>query len=146
MLKGGIYLDMANLTLNGGRGMHSDVIKRLVEAQGVTIVQANAYISIDVNREREDSKHKQGVDDFRDMLRLSGFRIIEKPLSRYTDENGETVVKANVDLDLAVDALLQSGNLDYVLLGTGDRDFIPLVHALHQKGRRVDVLAFARAE
>jgi len=42
-------------------------------------------------------------------------------------------VKANADLELAVDALLQAENLDYVLLETGDGDFMRLVRALQSE-------------
>jgi hypothetical protein len=42
-----------------------------------------------------------------------------------------------------VDALLQSENLDYILLGTGDGDFLRLVRALQSRGKRVDLLSFA---
>lgn len=38
--------------------------------------------------------------------------------------------KANADLDMAVDVLLQSENLDRVLLVTGDGDFVQVVRAL----------------
>jgi uncharacterized LabA/DUF88 family protein len=46
------------------------------------------------------------------------------------------------DLDLAVDALVQAENLDYILLGTGDGDFVRLVRALQNRGRRVDISVF----
>src|SRR5262249_53374527 len=61
---------------------------------------------------------------------------------RYRDAEGEIVTKANADLDLAVDAMLQSDNLDYILLGTGDGDFLRLVRALQSHGKRVDLLSF----
>jgi len=51
--------------------------------------------------------------------------------------------KGNSDLDLAIDALLQAENLDYVLLVSGDGDFVKLVTALQTKGKRVDVLSFS---
>jgi hypothetical protein len=41
-----------------------------------------------------------------------------------------------------VDVLLQSENLDRVLLVTGDGDFVQVVRALQNKGCRVEVLAF----
>ena len=52
------------------------------------------------------------------------------------------MAKANADLDLAVDALLQSANLDRVLLVTGDGDFVQVVRALQNRGCRVEVVAF----
>lgn len=43
---------------------------------------------------------------------------------------------------MAVDVLLQSENLDRVLLVTGDGDFVQVVRALQNKGCRVETLAF----
>jgi hypothetical protein len=43
---------------------------------------------------------------------------------------------------MAVDALLQSANLDRVVLITGDGDFTQVVRALQNKGCRVEVIAF----
>ena len=45
MLKAGIFLDIENLSRNGGWGMRYDPIKALVEAQGATVLRANAYIA-----------------------------------------------------------------------------------------------------
>jgi len=60
----------------------------------------------------------------------------------YRDERGGRVGKANADLDLAVDALLQSAKLDRILLVSGDGDFVRVVQAIQNKGCRVEVLAF----
>ena len=37
MLKGAVFLDLENLTRNGGWGMRYPVIRKLVEAQNVTL-------------------------------------------------------------------------------------------------------------
>jgi uncharacterized LabA/DUF88 family protein/cold shock CspA family protein len=143
MLKGGIFLDMENLMRNGGWGIRYDVVYDFVEAQGVTVLRANAYMAIDGPRESQDLLVRQKKDAYRSAIRRNGFHLTLKPVMRYRNEDGEEVTKANADLDLAVDALLQSDNLDYVLLGTGDGDFVRLVRALQNRGKRVDVLAFA---
>ena len=52
MLKAGIFLDVENLSRNGGWGLRYGTVKKLVEAQGATVVRANAYVAID--REREE--------------------------------------------------------------------------------------------
>ena len=53
------------------------------------------------------------------------------------DETGSRYGKANADLDMAVDALLQSENLDQGALRHGDGDFVQVVKALQNKGCRV---------
>jgi cold shock CspA family protein len=52
------------------------------------------------------------------------------------------VSKANSDLDLAVDMLLQSAKLDRVVLVSGDGDFVQVVRALQNKGCRVELIGF----
>jgi uncharacterized LabA/DUF88 family protein/cold shock CspA family protein len=143
MLKAGIFLDVENLTRNGGWGMRYEVLQELVKAQGATVLRANAYLAVDAEREQGDSGARQKGEEFRNAIRRTGFHLIPKEVVRYQDSKGEDVVKANADLDLAVEALLQAENLDYILLGTGDGDFLRLVRALQSRGRRVDLLAFA---
>ena len=143
MLKAGIFLDVENLTRNGGWGIRYEVIKELAEAQGTTVLRANAYLAMDSDREKEDAKYRIRSQDYRAAIRRTGFHLVHKMVKRYVDADGVTVVKANADLDLAVDALLQSENLDYILLGSGDGDFLRLVRALQNRGKRVDLLSFA---
>lgn len=142
MLKAGIFLDMENLVRNGGRGMRLDKIKELVESQNCCVLRANAYMAVDSSRERIEPEYREKAQKYRDYIRAMGYHIVEKEVKRFRNEDGSENVKANADLDMAVDALLQSENLDYVLLGTGDGDFLRLVRALQGKGLRVDGLAF----
>lgn len=147
MIKAGVFLDSENLSRCGGWGMDVEVVRKLVEAQGATIIRANAYMAVDEEREKEPAqkdyaRKKQG---FRDAIRRAGFHVVQKPVKRYRNEDGEIQTKANADIDLAVDAMLQSEQLDYILLGTGDGDFLRLVRALQNRGKRVDLLAFSFA-
>ncbi len=144
MLKAGIFLDVENLSRNGGWGIRYEVIKELVAAQGeMTVLRANAYLAVDVEREEQDPVYRQRQSDYRAAIRRTGFHLIHKEVRRYQNADGELVLKANADLDLAVDALLQSDNLDYILLGSGDGDFLRLVRALQNRGKRVDLISFA---
>ncbi|ARU59265.1 MAG: NYN domain-containing protein [Pseudomonadales bacterium] len=142
MLKAGIFLDMENLNMNGGWGMRYEVIKELVEAQGTTVLRANAYVAVDTSREMRDYEYKEKAQNRREKMRLAGFHIVEKEIKRYRNSDGTETVKANADLDMAVDALLQAENLDYIMIGSGDGDFLRLVRALQNKGKRVDAIAF----
>jgi hypothetical protein len=128
---------------NGGWGLRYDVVKGLAEAQGTTVLRANAYMARDREREEEDYDYRQQKEAYRDAIRRNGFHLILKEVKRYRTAEGEEVLKANADLDLAVDGMLQCENLDYILLGTGDGDFLRLVRALQSRGKRVDLLSFA---
>lgn len=142
MLKSGIFLDMENLVRNGGWGMRFDAIRELVVEQGTTVLRANAYMAVDTRREQEDPEFRERQQKYRERVRASGFHIVEKEVKRYRNEDGVVTTKANADLDMAVDAILQAENLDYILIGSGDGDFCRLVRALQNKGKRVDALAF----
>jgi len=143
MLKAGIFLDIENLVRCGGWGIRFGVVRALVEAQGATVLRANAYLAIDLERENAEQDYKRKKSEYREAVRREGFHVVLKAVRRYQNADGDTVLKANADLDLAVDALLQADNLDYVLLGSGDGDFLRLVRALQSKGRRVDLLSFS---
>ena len=119
-----------------------DALRRYVEEQTATVVRANAYIAVDEEREENDSDHRAKRGGFRQALRHAGFKVVPKPVKYFTTAEGVTMSKANADLDLAVDAMLQGQNLDYVVLVSGDGDFTRLVHALQGYGCRVDVVGF----
>ncbi len=145
MLKAGIFLDTENLSHCGGWGMNVEILRRLCEAQGTAVVRANAYVAVDEQRERDPQhldygRKKQG---FRAALRRAGFHVVTKPVRRWHNTDGSTNTKADADIDIAVDAMLQAQNLDRILLGTGDGDFTVLVRALQSRGRRVDLVAFS---
>ncbi len=143
MLRAGIFLDVENLVRGGGWGIRFRAVRQLVEAQGATVVRANAYMAADRGREDEDPEYRIKKAEYRDAVRREGFRLTLKEVRHYRDEDGDGHSRADVDLELAIDALLQAENLDYVLLGTGDGNFVPLVQALQSKGRRVDLLSFS---
>ena len=52
-------------------------------------------------------------------------------------------MKANFDIELAVDIMTMSDRLDIVVLMSGDGDFRRAVELVESKGVRVEVVAFA---
>ena len=50
------------------------------------------------------------------MIRQCGFKVIKKYVKHFVDDEGILTTKANADMDLAIDALLQARNLDRVIL------------------------------
>ncbi len=143
MLKGGVFIDVENINRTGGWGMRYDVLQKLVGAQDVLVLRANAYIAVDEDRESRDPEYRRKREEYRNAMRRAGMHLVSKKVQRYRNENEELILKANADLDLAVDALLQAENLDYVLICSGDGDFLRLVRALQNRGKRVDVLSFS---
>lgn len=122
--------------------MRYDVLREFVTRDGAEVMRLNAYLSYDPKRAEEDEVYRRGQHNFHSSLRDMGFKVIQKHVRWYTDETGQSYSKSNVDLDMAVELLLQSENLDRVLLATGDGDFVQVVRALQNKGCRVEVVAF----
>jgi hypothetical protein len=67
-----------------------------------------------------------------------GILIKCKDIHKY--EGGR--IKANLDIEIAVDIMLLSENLDVVVLVSGDGDFVRLVEAIQMKGVRCEVIGF----
>jgi uncharacterized LabA/DUF88 family protein len=138
----GVYVDVANINRNGGYGMGYEILREFACRDGAEAVRLNAYVSYDAVKARSESSYFNRTNSFYSVLRDFGYKVIQKEVKWFTDEDGTRVAKANADLDLAVDALLQSENLDRVLLVTGDGDFVQVVRALQNRGCRVEVTAF----
>lgn len=138
--KVGIYVDVANMYRNGGRRMRYDVLREFAARDDGELVRLNAYVSFDAERARYDQAYNQGVNNFYSTLRDFGYKVITKEVKWYQEASGERYGKANADLELAVDALLQSQNLDRVLIATGDGDFVQVITALQNRGCRVEVV------
>jgi uncharacterized LabA/DUF88 family protein len=142
MSKVGVYVDGANVAMNGGWGMRYDVLREFAARDCAEVVRLNAYLSFDPERAERDDVYRRGQESFHSSLRDMGYKVIRKHIRYYLDESGKRYGKANVDLDMAVEALLQSEHLDRVVLVTGDGDFVRVVRALQNKGCRVEILAF----
>jgi uncharacterized LabA/DUF88 family protein len=138
----GIYVDVANIAMNGGYGMQFDVLREFACHDEADVVRLNAYVAFDPERSQGDPVYADGQRNFHSSLRDFGYKVIQKQAKRFTDTDGDTVIKANSDLDMAVDMLLQSEKLDRVLMLTGDGDFVQVVRALQNRGCRVELLAF----
>jgi uncharacterized LabA/DUF88 family protein len=138
----GVYVDVANINRNGGYGMGYEVLREFACRDNAEAMRLNAYVSFDADKARRELYYRNRTNSFYSVLRDFGYKVIQKEVKWFTDEDGNRVAKANADLDLAVDALLQSANLDRVLLVTGDGDFVQVVRALQNRGCRVEVVAF----
>ncbi len=105
-------------------------------SHGRTLVRAIAYapISDDPNARIETERF---VTPFLD----HDYRVATKPLKRFTGGS----VKANFDVELAIDVLTMSDRVDVIVLVSGDGDFRRLVEIVGARGVRVEVMAFGRS-
>lgn len=142
MEKIGIYIDWENFYHRGGKKMRFDVFSEFaVRGEGV-VIRKNVYVSFDRELALRNFDYRDRTKALFSMLRGSGYKVIEKIVKWYEDDQGNKVSKANADLDMAVDILLQSPKLDRVVLGTGDGDFSKVVTAIQNMGCRVEIIGF----
>jgi uncharacterized LabA/DUF88 family protein len=139
--KVGVYVDVSNMYRNGGQRMRYDVLRDFACRDDAEAVRLNAYVSYDTSRADTDYDYRMKQTGFHSALRDLGYKVVVKRVKWYQDDTGRAIAKANADLELAVDALLQSENLDRVLIATGDGDFVQVVRALQNKGCRVEIVA-----
>ncbi len=142
MLKTGIFVDAENIRRCGGYGMRYEILADLANQGQSTLLRANCYLAEDRARTKDDHEYRQKLYRYHDILRGCGFKIIKKFVQHFVDDEGILTTKANADMDLAIDALLQARNLDRIILLTGDGDFVRLVIALQNMGCRVEVIGF----
>jgi uncharacterized LabA/DUF88 family protein len=138
----GVYIDAENLRRNGGYRMQYQLLRDISCRQDGEAVRLNTYIAFDDRRADDDPTYRNSMLEYYAAVRDAGFKIIEKKVQHYKDSSGVERSKANADLDMAVDCLLQSEHLDRIILGTGDGDFVQVVRALQNRGCRVEIIAF----
>jgi uncharacterized LabA/DUF88 family protein len=74
-------------------------------------------------------------EKFLDLLTKYKYSLITKPIK---NQNGN--IKGNMDIELAVDSLLQAESYEIMVLFSGDGDFAYLVQKLEQLGKQVIVV------
>ena len=133
-----LFVDVPNILYGAERsgvtldwGKVADFVSR-----GRTLVRAVAYapISDDPAARIENERF---VVPFLD----EGYRIVTKPLKRFAGGS----VKANFDVELAIDILTMADRLDVITLASGDGDFRRLVEIVGSRGVRVEVIAFGHS-
>jgi uncharacterized LabA/DUF88 family protein len=134
----GIFVDVPNVMYAAERvGVTLDFGKLLeMLARGREMVRASAYAPIS-----DDPSARLDTQRFVQPFVGHGYRIVTKPLKRYADGS----MKANFDVELAMDVLTMSDRLDTVTLVSGDGDFRRLVELVESKGVRVEVVAFSQS-
>ncbi len=76
-----------------------------------------------------------------DWLDYNGYTVVTKATKEFVDATGRRKVKGNMDIELAVDAMELAGQVDEMILFSGDGDFRPLVAAMQRRGVRVAVVS-----
>jgi uncharacterized LabA/DUF88 family protein len=134
--KVGIFLDVPNLIYAaeqiGARIHFGKLLDFLTEGRQLVRATAYAPITDDPSTRFESQRFVQPVLN-------NGYKIVTKPWKRFADGG----MKANFDIELAVDILTMSDRLDIVVLLSGDGDFRRVCELVESKGVRVEVVSFA---
>lgn len=130
----GVFVDSANVELAidrlRARVDWRKVLNMLID--GRTLVRATAYSPV-----HDDPGVSIETQRFAEPFLGKGYKVVTKPLKRFADGT----IKANVDIEMALDIIEMLDRLDVVCLVSGDGDFQRLVEVVQSKGVRVEVVA-----
>lgn len=134
MRKIAVFIDMQNI-FHTTRDLYGDGRINWLAVQEYLISEARdarvtftAFVAYDPENQRQVN--------FLNWLALNGFRVVSECVKRLPDGT----LKANMDVRLALEVIVQAPNLDEVVLVTGDGDFAPVLEHLCRMGRFVHVL------
>jgi uncharacterized LabA/DUF88 family protein len=129
-----VFFDMSNLYFAArDLGIRIDYTRLLdFLVNGRRLHRAYAYMAV--------APDDAGAIPFLTWLRRNGFRVITKPLKRFSD--GTT--KGDLDMELAVDLLTQAPYIDVAVIASGDGDFTYLVDRSQRLGLKVEIASTPR--
>lgn len=125
----------------------NDMLLRAYYYSGIyderTIEQIMKFSDVGEEAEREKRllARREGEGKFLKALARSGFKIVTKPIKVMMDSAGKMKLKADLDLELALDMVGLADYCDKMILVSGDGDFVPVIHAVQSEGVRVVVVA-----
>ena len=137
-----LFIDGANL-YSAARALNYDLDFRKLSdwfAQKGQMVRAYYYTAI------IEGEEFSPIRPLVDWLDYNGFTVVTKPVKRFTDAQGHTRTKGNMDIEMAVDMLELAPRLDHVILFSGDGDFRRAVEAVQAKGVRVTVVSTVKSQ
>ena len=137
-----LFIDGANLYA-AARALGSDLdYKRILDYYGSQGRLVRAFYYTALVEDQEYSPIRPLVD----WLDYNGYTMVTKPVKEFTDASGRRKIKGNMDIELAIDMMEMSDNLDHVVLFSGDGDFRRLVEAVQRKGVRVTVVSTVKSQ
>jgi len=137
-----LFLDGANL-YSAARALNVDLDFRKLSdwfSQKGQLVRAYYYTAV------VEGEEFSPVRPLVDWLDYNGFTVVTKPVKRFTDAQGHSRIKGNMDIEIAVDMMELAARLDHIFLFSGDGDFRRLVETVQSKGVRVTVVSTTRAQ
>jgi uncharacterized LabA/DUF88 family protein len=137
-----LFIDGANLH-STTKALNADLdFKRMLEGfrEKAVLVRAHYYTAV------IEGEEFSAVRPLVDWLGYNGFSVVTKPVKRFTDAQGHSRMKGNMDIEIAVDMLELAPRIDHAILFSGDGDFRRLVQAVQARGVRVTVVSTLRTQ
>lgn len=132
-----LFIDGANLYATS-KALGFDIdYKRLLQEFKSSCYLLRAFYYTAMIEDQEYSSIRPLID----WLDYNGYRVVTKPTKEFFDATGRRKIKANMDIELAVDAMEIAAHVDHILLFSGDGDFRRLVEALQRMGKKVSVIS-----
>jgi uncharacterized LabA/DUF88 family protein len=132
MIRVGVFCDVENVVSTFALIKQKVRFERLLnfvkeesEREGKILWKAVAFVP-----------KKESHENLINALSFQGWRVITKPVRTLPDG----FIKANMDLDMAIEILQTSPYLEEIVLITGDGDFVPIIDLLSKMGKRVWVI------
>ena len=138
----GLFIDGANL-YSAARSLGFDIdYRRLLKVfrEKGRLVRAYYYTAL------LDEQEYSPIRPLIDWLDYNGYTMVTKPLKEFTQSTGRRKFKGNMDVEITVDIMEMSANVDHVVLISGDGDFRRLVEAVQRRGVRVTVVSTIRTQ
>jgi uncharacterized LabA/DUF88 family protein len=132
-----LFIDGANLYATS-KALGFDIdYKRLLQEFKSTSYLLRAFYYTALIEDQEYSSIRPLID----WLDYNGYKVVTKPTKEFYDATGRRKIKANMDIELAVDAIEMADHIDHMVLFSGDGDFRRLVEAVQRKGKKVSVIS-----
>jgi uncharacterized LabA/DUF88 family protein len=104
------------------------------------VIRANYYTAM------TDSEEYTSIKPLIDWLSYNRYVVVTKPSKTFVDADGRKRVKGNMDIDIAVDAIVAAEWAEEIILFTGDGDFRPLVEEIQRRKTIVTVVSSIQTE
>lgn len=139
MRKVAVFVDVQNLQevfeKQGAEVRYDRIKSYLLNKYKMKNVEFVKFVAF-VPSKKDDDKRTKLID----AISLMGYRIVTKPAKVRPDGS----IKANMDIEITIEAISMVGRIDELVLVSGDSDYEPLIDYLSKCGIKVVILGPGR--
>jgi uncharacterized LabA/DUF88 family protein len=114
-----------------------DYKRLLTEFQSRGAVMRALYYHLATSEDEEYSSIRPLID----WLDYNGYTVVSKVTKEFIDAGGHRKLKGNMNVELAVQAMVLSDQVDEIVLFAGDGNFRRVVEAVQRRGVHVTVVS-----